>query len=171
MTNPEPWKWLETTRQLQIEAYGKDPGELEGDERGSYWSDMHTALVDELSEFLAEVSWKPWANGRGEIKNREAALGELVDAGHFLANLLISINATDKEWEAAYQEKQARNKARQERDGGYDNDALKCPECRRELDKEGAYTVVLERDSIGIDSYLLECAACKLVFDFDGELP
>lgn len=170
MTTPDGWKLFETTRELQIQAYGKDPQSLTGDELADYWSHMHTALVDELSEFLGECCWKPWAKNRGDVKNRQAAIGELIDAQHFLINLALSIGTTEEEYWAAYQEKQNRNRARQERKDGYDNDAMKCPECRRELDKEGAYVLtgaaVVEH---GFSTIELQCNACQAVFNFAGE--
>jgi dUTPase len=124
------WKWLEETRRLQISAYGKDPSELTEDELADFVIWNHTALVDELSEFLQEVNWKPWSKIRGH-KNRSAAIGELVDAAHFLANLAVAMGCTDEEWEERYKSKMALNAKRQA--DGYDN-TNKCRECGRALD-------------------------------------
>lgn len=179
------WKWLESTLELQRAAYGKDPGSLRGNERGEYWTSMMFALNDEVSEFGAEVAWKPWANNRGEIVNRSAALGELVDAQHFIANLLLSIGATEEEFWEAYREKQARNKARQEAAGGYNSKKSKCPSCGRELDKPGAYRSKDVRIGTGagtqedVDSgectYTLVCNSCRAQFEYtiagDEKLP
>lgn len=174
MTTDKPWKWLKTSRELQIQSYGTDPGELSGDELANYWSNMHTALVDELSEFLAETNWKPWSNERGVIKDRDAAVGELIDAGHFLANLLLTLRVTDEEYERRYQQKQAKNRARQALAGGYNNDAMKCPNCRRELDAEGAY--IMHWVDMTKNEARLECRKCHEMFDLDlektgGKLP
>lgn len=174
MTDNERWKWLESSKELQIGAYGTDPGELSGEQLGSYWSDMHTALIDELSEFLAETNWKPWSNDRGTIKDRDAAVGELVDAAHFLANLLLTLRVTDEEYEERYQQKQAKNRARQAQAGGYNNDAMKCPNCRRELDAEGAYQV--NWVDVTKNEAQLECRKCRETFVLDtiktgGKLP
>lgn len=174
MTTPDGWKLFETTRELQIQAYGKDPESLTGDELADYWSHMHSALIDELSEFLAEVSWKPWSNERGVIKDRKAALGELIDAQHFMINLALSIGATEEEFWDAYKEKQKRNRARQAQAGGYNNDAMKCPNCRRELDAEGAYQV--NWVDVTKNEAQLECRKCRETFVLDtiktgGKLP
>lgn len=132
------WSWLGSTRRLQEEAYGVDYELLakQGPELADriIWNVL--ALQDELHEFLAECQWKPWAVDRGGVA-RDRAVGELVDAAHFLANLATFLGVTDEEWEARYQEKQARNAARQAAPGGYTGND-KCPECKRELDAPGA---------------------------------
>jgi hypothetical protein len=125
------WNWLEETVKLQREAYGAHPGELEGEEYALSVIENHTALVSELGEFLNEIQWKSWASKRGMIKNRDAAINELVDCGHFLANLLVGLNCTDQEWEDRYRAKMALNRKRQE--DGYDGQN-KCPKCKRALD-------------------------------------
>lgn len=91
----------------------------------------YAALTVELAEFMQEVGWKDWSSPRGWV-NRRQAVGELVDAGHFLANLLCALDVTDAEWEEAYRAKQEVNRQRQ-RDG-YDSSATKCPVCRRSYD-------------------------------------
>lgn len=68
-----------------------------------------------MGEVPREFSWKGWAHDEPFV-NREALLGELVDVGHFLANCLVAIGVTDREWEAAYKAKQETNRQRQ-RDG------------------------------------------------------
>lgn len=172
----DDWKWLESTRDLQRVAYGKDPGSLEGNERGEYWTSMMFALNDEVSEFGKEVHWKPWSKNRGDIIDRSAAIGELVDAQHFIANLLLSIGATEDEFWEAYREKQARNRARQATAGGYDSKKSKCPNCGRELDKQGAYrtrNVIIgsgagtqeDMDS-GEMTFSLICNSCQYHFDY-----
>jgi hypothetical protein len=173
----DDWKWLESTRQLQIEAYGKDPGELVGDERGNYWTTMMFAASDEISEFGNEIHWKPWGKNRGEIINKSAALGELVDVQHFVANLLLSIGVTEDEFWAAYREKQERNKARQQTGGGYDSKKTKCPNCKRELDKPGSYRSLRVRVGTGagtqedvesgILTHSLQCVSCFHQFDYE----
>ena len=124
------WSWLEETRILQIDAYDADPALLKGDELADFVVWNHTALIDELSEFLAEVQWKPWSKVRGGV-NRDAAIGELIDVAHFLANLAVAMGCTDEEWEYRYKEKMALN-AKRQRDG-YDN-SNKCKQCKRALD-------------------------------------
>lgn len=127
MTN---WKWLEATRELQISAYGTDPGTLEGDALADFVIWNNVALADEMAEFMGEIQWKPWAKPRGGA-NRDAAIGELIDVAHFLANLAVAMGCTDLEWEARYRAKMEINAARQRK--GYDNQN-KCPKCRRALD-------------------------------------
>jgi ribosomal protein S27E len=132
------WRWLESTRKLQEEAFGVDFTEREaGPQLADNLVHQGFALIIELAEAFAEVQWKDWAKDRGR-HDRDAFIGELVDVGHFLANLLIHFNVTDDEWEALYQAKQDRNRARQAATGGYDARATKCPGCQRELDKPGA---------------------------------
>lgn len=126
------WKWLESTRRLQEEAYGKDfSAPFDPDEFADAIVMNHSALVVELSEFMQEVGWKEWAQPRGWV-NRRSALIELVDAAHFLANLLVRLGVTDEEWEREYQQKQEVNRRRQAE--GYDGVSDKCPHCGRSMD-------------------------------------
>ena len=92
------------------------------------------ALTDELHEALAEVGWKPWASSR-HIK-REAYVGELVDAWHFLMNLFLVVGVDADELYDRYVEKRQRNDARMVQ--GYDGVTGKCPVCRRALDDSKA---------------------------------
>jgi len=134
------WNWLEETRKLQISAYGADPSELEGGALADFVIWNNVALADEMSEFLGEIQWKPWSKIRGGA-NRDAAIGELIDAAHFLANLAVAMGCTDEEWIARYKAKMEVN-AKRQRDG-YDN-TNKCPKCRRALD-DTAVKCTLER--------------------------
>lgn len=128
------WRWLESTRDLQVNSFGLDPSRLKSSPEylADYITTNHSALIIELSEFMAEVQWKPWAKNRGTVLSRTLALKELVDAGHFLANLAIALGITDDEWESAYQAKQEINVRRQAK--GYDAITGKCPNCRRSFD-------------------------------------
>ena len=130
------WRWLASTRRLQEEAYHVDFTALarDPDDLADSIVMNHTALVVELGEFMNEVGWKDWATPRGWI-NRDAAVGELVDVAHFLANILVRLGVDDDEWESRYQSKQAVNRARQTR--GYDARENKCPRCRRSYDDPG----------------------------------
>jgi hypothetical protein len=128
------WSWLASTRVLQAEAFGKDFSVTDPDEFADSIVMNHTALVTELSEFMNEVGWKDWITPRGWV-NREAAVGELVDAAHFLANLLVRLDVTDEEWEQRYQAKQEVNRNRQR--VGYDGVSNKCLICRRAYDDTG----------------------------------
>jgi hypothetical protein len=122
------WKWLESTEELQKKSYNNSPRELTGEEQAEYIRWNVLAAVDELMEFLHEVAWKPWAVGEKGVRNRDAALGELVDVGHFLANLALTVGATDAEWEERYQAKQQKNRDRMA-SGTYDAVSSKCPAC------------------------------------------
>lgn len=129
------WRWLASTRRLQEETYGQR-FDVEGrpDEFADSIIENFAALVVELGEFMNEVGWKPWAAPRG-WSNRDAAVGELVDVAHFLANLLVRLDVTDDEWEQRYRAKQDVNRQRQV--DGYDGRGAKCPRCHRSYDDPG----------------------------------
>jgi len=131
------WRWLNSTNELQREVYEFDPTTATPEQIADYITWNCWALTVELAEFSQEVGWKPWANPRGWVE-RERALGELVDVGHFLANILNALQVTDDQWEAAYRTKQLLNRKRQE--DGYDG-RNKCEGCRRALDENTSYTV------------------------------
>lgn len=106
-------------------------------------TENYAALSVELGEFMQEVGWKTWSTPRGWV-NRRAAVGELVDAAHFLANILCALDVTDNEWEESYRLKQEVNRQRQ-RDG-YDSSVTKCPSCRRSYDDEGVWCLPANDD-------------------------
>lgn len=145
--------WLEQTRKLQVEAYGKDPASLEGDELADYIRWNHTAAVVELSEMLEEVRWKPWsvrADDEPVIPNKQAYIKEAVDVGHFIANMLVAGGvSTDEYWEA-YRAKMQVNRERQLRDGGYQSrkGVDKCANCGRSFDDVGQFSDTSELCSI-----------------------
>jgi dimeric dUTPase (all-alpha-NTP-PPase superfamily) len=124
-------------RELQIKSFGVDPGSMSDDTRARYIIDMNLALQDELHEALAEVGWKPWAKSRHF--NRDAYVGELVDALHFLVNLFLVADCDATEVAAKYQEKADRNARRQA--VGYDGVSDKCRSCGRALDDPAVYCV------------------------------
>jgi hypothetical protein len=146
MPRPIEWRWLASTRVLQREAFGDDVWPKEGEALATSVIENVTSLVAELSEMLHEVGWKPWATPRGWI-NRDAFVGELVDVGHFLANLLVAAGVTDAEWEARYRMKQAVNLERQRR--GYDGVSGKCPRCGRSYDDPGVSCFPSDRKVVG----------------------
>lgn len=102
----------------------------------------------ELSEFMQEVGWKPWATPRGWV-NRDAAVGELVDVAHFLANLLCALDVTDAEWQHAYRTKQEVNRQRQ-RSGTYDGVSGKCYACRRAYDDPSVKCIPATDDKLAV---------------------
>lgn len=140
----EQWRWLESTKQLQSEHFGVDYDKFEssGDALIAYLMTQFVALQAELAEFLQELNWKPWSKEHHGVRSRDSAVGELVDLEHFLANIYCALGVTDREHEARYREKQARN-ARRQSNGNYTIEAYKCPHCDRELDKPGSVTPVL----------------------------
>lgn len=122
--------WLMLQQRLQITAMGEDPGQVvDLDERKDFARWNITAAILELGEALEEVPWKPWASTT--VENREAAIGEVVDALHFIANFLLLIRATGMELTAAYKKKNIKNLQRQI--DGYDGKKEKCKYCNREL--------------------------------------
>ena len=120
---------LNAQHELQVVAYGIDPGHLLPEERHAFFLWNCFAFDDEVHEAGAEISWKPWASG--QFFNRDAYIGELVDAFHFFLNLLLIANVPWDEFIRLYDEKRRRNLERQV--VGYDGKSNKCPNCKRDL--------------------------------------
>lgn len=119
---------------LQRRAYGHDAGTMSPEELMAYIRDNALALTDEVHEALNETGWKPWATSNHI--NTQAYLGELIDAWHFLMNMMLATGIrpevlADRLYDG-YMMKQARNAKRQL--DGYDGVASKCPGCGRALD-------------------------------------
>ena len=105
------WKWLESTRRLQQDVFGRfSVGTHEAVAAGV--KDNVLPLIVEAVELLNEVSWKYWAHDEPFVRRAEV-LNEAVDIAHFLGNILVEIGVTDEEWEEAYQAKQKENERRQ----------------------------------------------------------
>jgi dimeric dUTPase (all-alpha-NTP-PPase superfamily) len=111
----ERWRWLESTARLQSESFGIEVEHGTHQEVAAIVKENVLPLIVEAVELLREVSWKYWAHDEPFV-NRDRVIEEAVDVAHFLGNILVAMGATDEEWEAAYQAKQAVNAARQ-RDG------------------------------------------------------
>jgi hypothetical protein len=130
--------WLAHTRKLQIEAYGKDPANLEGKDLQFFviWNSL--AAIKELSEATDETRWKPWAvfDEDEPVIDHDPFLKEIVDVQHFIANLLVAAGVTDEEYEAAYHAKMQVNRDRQAKEGGYQSrkGVDKCLNCSRSFD-------------------------------------
>lgn len=124
--------WLKETLDLQIDYYGRPaPGILYGEELAQCVMLNTTAMVAEWGEMLAEFpGWKPWAIGH-DI-NRDALVGEMVDALHFVANILTAVGCTDEELNDRYSTKMLTNRRRMA-SGTYDGVGDKCTVCHREL--------------------------------------
>jgi dUTPase len=116
---------------LQHEAFGRELPIHDPDELADYVVMNHTSAVCELTEFMDEVGWKDWISPRGWV-NRTQAVGELVDAVHFIANLACALGVTDEEWERRYRAKQDKNRLRKQT--SYDGVSNKCLRCKRALD-------------------------------------
>lgn len=121
---------LDAQLELQKNAYGNDPSTLETNEQLDWirWNTL--ALEDELHEALAETGWKPWA--KSKHVNRDAFVGELVDAFHFFMNLMLVVDCSAEELLDKYFQKRRVNQQRQA--DGYDGVSTKCVACRRALD-------------------------------------
>jgi len=115
---------------LQQKTYGITPAELDPEQRARYIVEMVTALNDELHEALAETGWKSWASSRHF--NRDAYLNELVDALHFLVNLMLVADTDAYEIIELYERKNRVNRKRQQ--NGYTGVNEKCATCHRALD-------------------------------------
>lgn len=125
--------WLLAQRGLQINSFGMNPSKLPLDARISFVSWNAWAVEDELHEAMREVGWKPWATSRHF--NREAFLQEIVDALHFIGNMVLAAGGdtetlADELWQL-YQDKAEINAQRQRE--GYDGVSDKCPQCGRNL--------------------------------------
>lgn len=121
---------LRAQLKLQVESFNNDPSNLtaEGQVEWVRWNTL--ALTDELHEALAETGWKPWATSRHI--NRDAFVGELVDAFHFFMNLMLVVDCDAEELAEGYFKKHKLNADRQA--AGYDGIKGKCGICKRALD-------------------------------------
>jgi dimeric dUTPase (all-alpha-NTP-PPase superfamily) len=121
---------LNAQLELQVKSFKQDPRFLNDKDRIEWIRWNILAMEDELHEALAETGWKPWATS--DHMNRDAFVGELVDAFHFLMNLMLISNCNAAEFLERYAEKRGINAARQA--AGYDGISSKCPQCKRALD-------------------------------------
>ena len=138
MTDDRLLAMLAAQERLQREAYGMELLNFSVAERVAFIKNMVLATTDELHEALNEVSWKPWTSGEPTI-NEEAFFAELVDAWHFIMNLLLvartdtTVEQIARELTFRYELKNRKNLRRQQE--GYDG-TDKCPGCRRALDDD-----------------------------------
>lgn len=103
--------FLEAQQMLQENSFGMKLKEMSDTQRIDYIRWNVVALEHELHEALDETGWKPWANARHI--NRDAYVGELIDAFHFLMNLLLAVEVTDQEMTEKYWAKHRVNAERQ----------------------------------------------------------
>jgi hypothetical protein len=115
METPRFGNWLESTGQLQ-RSFGVDFRTLRESPipLADYITWNFTALYEELGEMSHELPWAPWKGHRGmlTVEARERALGEAVDALHFLGNILNALGVDDVDLSEAYMAKQAINRSR-----------------------------------------------------------
>jgi hypothetical protein len=121
---------------LQSSTYKNHIEFMTDEERVEFIRMNVLALTDELHEALAETGWKPWATSKHV--NDEAYFGELVDAWHFLMNLMLAVGANPSDVATMlyerYTDKHNINIQRQV--DGYDGVSTKCPGCGRALDDD-----------------------------------
>lgn len=127
-------RMLELQSQLQTETYGYNFQRMLTADRVRYIKEMKLALDAELQEALDETSWKTWIT-RNYI-NRDAYVGELVDALHFFMNMLLVLGDDPADLASEvftrYCLKHRVNAQRQL--DGYDGVSTKCNQCHRALD-------------------------------------
>lgn len=152
MTPPLPLfgTWLKETATLQQEVYGarysrfawvSDNDLAEGTSHRrvqnlvDYVDVMFAATVHELVEMHDETSWKPWQHDDPYV-NRDSVVKEIVDALHFLSNVLCAVGCTEAELNQLYTDKMKVNRDRQLRANGYrvKDPGVKCRVCSRALD-------------------------------------
>lgn len=85
-------------------------------ERCTTWT---RAIVHECCELDNELGWKPWKNGPDLAANRTARLMETADILHFLVQLAQDQGFSADDLYAAYIQKNAENRRRQQSDPRY----------------------------------------------------
>ena len=64
------------------------------------------AIMNELSELIAEYPWKPWKTyDTNFVRNRQRVIEEAVDIFKFFCNILNVENITEEEFDKAWLEK------------------------------------------------------------------
>lgn len=132
-------KWLEKTKQLQIDVYDADYSKFHSDEPNDLnelieyirWNML--AIDDELAEVRKAISWKPWQHDE-PYADRKEIVKECVDVLHFVANILCAAGATDQELDAEYLLKMQKNADRQKNGYKVLDPGVKCTLCFRALD-------------------------------------
>lgn len=107
------WRWLQSTLALQTRVFGYALPIAHTASLAEYLKWNLLAAYQELGEIGVEFSWKPWAVDEPFV-NRERVRDEIVDVMHFLGNMLVALDVSDEELEAAYVAKQAKNTRRKE---------------------------------------------------------
>ena len=131
---------LSQQNSLQRDTYGIDYSKMNDEARIRNFKDMKLALEAELQEALDEMGWKPWATSRHFKK--KAVQGELIDAYHFLMNLMLIAGMNDEMVDEMYMAKRDKNMDRQAE--GYDGVSGKCQGCKRALDDAHTICMLVE---------------------------
>lgn len=120
-------RMIEEQLDLQVQSFTGDPRAMTGEQRAEFVRWNVLAACRELMEALEEHRWKPWLTdgSQGEWYDRDAFVREVVDAWHFVMNLLLTAAGPDVdpervsvEFYEAYLAKRKVNAKRQEE--GYD---------------------------------------------------
>lgn len=131
--------WLGETRDIQTEYFGYNFDKLTPARPENipalikYLSWNTKSAMHELVEADNETSWKPWQHDDPYV-NRDAYVGEVVDVLHFLGNMLVALDCTTEELNAAYTTKLETNRERQRRKYRIQDAGEKCCLCLRALD-------------------------------------
>lgn len=155
--------------ELQQKAFNIDPISLTPEERAEFFRWNFIALVTELTEASEEIGWKPWASSRH--LNSEEYIGELVDAFHFLLNLILLASCPWETFIHSYLKKRRVNMDRQRK--GYDGVSGKCSTCHRDIPTTPSLHVeVTEPDGRSLDPKRWICVTTnQIVTDTPLETP
>jgi hypothetical protein len=132
-------RWLEKTKQLQVDVYGANYTTFHSDgpddlnELIEYIRWNMLAIDDELAEVRQAISWKPWQHDE-PYADRKEIVKECVDVLHFVANILCAAGATDEELDEEYLKKMQKNADRQKNGYKVLDPGMKCVRCVRALD-------------------------------------
>jgi hypothetical protein len=132
-------RWLEKTKQLQVDVYDADYTQFHSDAPEDLnalieyirWNML--AIDDELAEVRQAISWKPWQHDE-PYADRKEIVKECVDVLHFVANILCAAGATDEELDEEYLKKMQKNADRQKNGYKVLDPGMKCIRCVRALD-------------------------------------
>lgn len=124
---------LQKEFQEDILGHGDLSRMLLTDRAADYFRTQSLALIFEIGEAGNEIGWKPWATSRHIHHKRYRK--ELIDAFHFLINLMLLDGMTAEDIYEGYLEKQSINRLRQA--AGYDGITGKCSSCGRAFDDDG----------------------------------
>lgn len=96
---------------LQISTFGVDPARMDSDSRAMYITDQALGAHDEISEALAHVGWKSWAESRHF--DREDFASEAIDLLMYTLNFLLVAGLSPEDINEAHRAKVERVAQRQ----------------------------------------------------------